>query len=185
MALKIASPDIAHKTEAGGVALRLESAEAVHAAGERILASVRRHAPEAHIDGLQVQKMMPPGHEVVVGVARDPDFGPLVMVGLGGIHIEVLRDVAFAPAPLTAAGAHALIGRLKAGAILRGVRGQPAADVDALAQLLVNVSEMAAAHAGRIREIDLNPVLVYPAGQGAVAVDALVVLETRGPVDHA
>jgi acetyltransferase len=177
VALKIATPDIAHKTEAGGVELNLNSPAEVQAAGVRILASARRHDPNARIDGLQVQKMMPPGRELVVGVVRDPDFGPMVMLGLGGIYIEVLRDVVLAPAPLTDGLARGMIHRLKAREILLGARGEPAADIDALARLLVNLSELAVAHAASIREIDLNPVLVYPAGHGVVAVDALVVVE--------
>jgi len=179
VALKIVSPTIAHKTEAGGVALNLNNPAQVQAAAEHMLARVRQHDPHARLDGLHVQKMMPPGLELVVGVVRDPDFGPLVMLGLGGIHIEVLRDVTLAPAPLTESQARDMIGRLKAHAILQGVRGQPAADIDALARLLVNISELAMVHAASIREIDLNPVLVYPAGQGVVAVDALVIVEQQ------
>lgn len=181
VALKIVSPDIAHKTEAGGVALGLTTTAEVLAAGERIFLGARQYAQHATIEGLQVQKMMPPGHELVVGVVRDPDFGPLVMLGLGGIYIEVLKDVVFAPAPLTNWLARDMISRLKAFKILQGVRGQAPADLDALARLLIYVSELAVTHAERIREIDLNPVLVYPEGQGVVAVDALVMLETRSP----
>lgn len=173
--LKIASPDIAHKTEAGGVALDLRDADAVRTAFERVMASVAEKAPHARIDGIQVQKMMPPGREMVVGTVNDPDFGPMVMLGLGGIYVEVLRDVVFALAPLDAAEARDMVDRLAARALLDGVRGQPPADVDALVGLLVAVSELAAAGAGEIAEMDLNPVLVYPAGQGAVAVDALIV----------
>ncbi|MEF7617414.1 acetate--CoA ligase family protein [Aquincola sp. MAHUQ-54] len=173
--LKIASPDIAHKTEAGGVALDLRDADAVRTAFERVMASVAAKAPCARIDGIQVQKMMPPGREMVVGTVNDPDFGPMVMLGLGGIYVEVLRDVVFALAPLDAGEARGMVDRLAARALLDGVRGQPAADVDALVGLLVAVSELAAAGAGEIAEMDLNPVLVYPAGQGAVVVDALIV----------
>ena len=175
VAIKIVSPDIAHKTEAGGVELDLAGAPQAREACERILRNVRSRQPGARIDGLQVQRMMPPGREMVVGVARDPDFGPMVMLGLGGIHVEVLGDTVFGLAPLSHEDALGMIGRLKGRAILDGVRGEPPADIEALAALLVSVSELAAAHAGSIAEIDLNPVLVYPAGRGAVAVDALVV----------
>lgn len=184
VAVKIVSPDIAHKTEAGGVELSLRSAQEVRSACERILERVRTRMAEARVDGLQVQQMMPPGREMVVGVVRDPDFGPMVMLGLGGIHIEVLRDTAFALAPLTLEDAHGMIRRLKGRAILEGVRGEPPADVEALAGLLVSVSRLAAAHAGEIAEIDLNPVLLYPEGQGAVAVDALVVAAPLGDRKH-
>ncbi len=175
VAIKIVSPDIAHKTEAGGVELGLQNEQEVRAASERILERVRSRLPDARIEGLQVQQMMPPGREMVVGVVRDPDFGPMVMLGLGGIYIEVLRDAVFALAPLTLDDAQGMIGRLKGRAILDGVRGEPPADIGALAELLVSVSRLAAAHADDIAEIDLNPVLLYPVGRGAVAVDALVV----------
>lgn len=175
--LKVLSPDIPHKTEAGAVALNLVNAAEVERAYERIVANARAYAPQARIDGVQVQKMMPPGREMVIGTVNDPDFGPLVMLGFGGIYIEVLRDVVFGLAPLALNEAHAMIRRLKGRALLEGVRGEPPSDVDALAQLLVSVSNLAAVHAGRIAEIDLNPVLLYPSGKGVVAVDTLLVLK--------
>jgi len=177
--LKIASPDIAHKTEAGGVVLGVETPAAAQAAFERIMASARAHAPQARLDGVQVQRMMPPGREMVVGTVRDPDFGPLVMLGLGGIYVEVLRDVVFELAPLTLEQAHAMIVRLRAGALLDGVRGEAPADRQALAQLLVAVGDMAADPQACIREVDLNPVIVYARGQGVCAVDALVVRDEQ------
>jgi hypothetical protein len=112
---------------------------------------------------------------MILGVHRDPDFGPLLMVGLGGMHVEVLRDVAFAPAPLGLDEAHELIGQLRGAAVLDGVRGAPPADREALAQLIVALSHFAADHADQIAEIDLNPVIVHPAGQGLSVVDALIV----------
>jgi acyl-CoA synthetase (NDP forming) len=171
--LKIQSPDIAHKTEAGGVALNVGAGE-VEAAFDRILASAKAHAPDARIEGVLVQKMMPKGHEVVIGVTRDPDFGPLVMLGSGGIYLEVLKDVVFAPTPISVDEAKALIGRLKTAPILQGVRGQAPADIDALAELVSRVAELARAE-GNIDQLDLNPLFVYPAGEGVVAVDALIV----------
>lgn len=177
--LKIVSPDIPHKTEAGGVELHLGSAAAVEAAYGRILANAKRHVPDARIEGIQVQKMQPPGREMVVGIVNDPDFGPLVMLGFGGIYVEVLRDVVFALAPLDLNDAHDMIQRLKGKALLEGVRGEAASDVAALAQLLVGVSNLVASNPGRISEIDLNPVMLYPVGQGAIAVDALVLIEAE------
>ncbi|CAB3818413.1 Trans-feruloyl-CoA synthase FCS1 [Achromobacter aegrifaciens] len=174
--LKVVSADIPHKTEAGGVALNLTGAAEVEAAYAGIIANARRYAPKARIEGVQIQKMMPPGREMVVGTVNDPDFGPLVMLGFGGIYVEVLRDVVFAAAPLDLTIARDMISRLQGSAILEGVRGEAASDLDALAQVLVAVSDLLAAHPGRIDEIDLNPVLLYPQGQGAVAVDALLVL---------
>lgn len=175
IALKIVSPDIAHKTEAGGVALGIGDPNALHKAYARMLNDVTRRQPNARIEGVQVQKMMPIGHEMVVSIIHDPDFGPMVMLGFGGIYVEVMRDVVFAIAPLTFDDAHDLIDRLASRAVLDGVRGQPASDRQALCRLLVSVSELAMAHADDIAELELNPVLVYPAGQGLVAVDALIV----------
>lgn len=171
--LKIQSPDIAHKTETGGVVLNVGE-DGVEAAFDRIMASAKAHVPDAWIEGVLVQKMMPKGHEIVIGVTRDPDFGPLVMLGSGGIYLEVLKDVVFAPVPISPDEAKTLIGRLKTAPILQGVRGQAGGDIDALAALVSRVAELARAE-GNIDQLDLNPVFVYPAGEGVVAVDALAV----------
>lgn len=171
--LKIQSPDIAHKTEAGGVALNIGEGD-VEAAFDRIMTSAKDNAPHARIEGVLVQKMMPRGHEIVIGITRDPDFGPLLMLGSGGIYLEVLKDVVFAPPPISVDRAKALIARLKTAPILQGVRGQGSADIDALAALVSRVADLARAE-GNIDQLDLNPVFVYPAGEGVVAVDALAV----------
>jgi len=171
--LKIQSPDIAHKTEAGGVALNVGPDDVIEAF-ERVLANSRAHAPDARIEGVLVQKMMPKGHEFVIGVIRDPDFGPLVMLGAGGIYLEVLKDVIFAPVPISPDQARTLIGRLKTAPILAGARGQAPGDIDALARLVSRVADLAATEAN-VGQLDLNPVFVYPAGSGVVAVDALAV----------
>lgn len=176
--LKIQSPDIAHKTEAGGVALDI-GLQDVEAAYHRILSNAAAHAPGARVEGVLVQKMMPKGREMVVGITRDPDFGPLLMLGTGGIYLEVLKDVVFAPPPIAPAEARALIARLKLAPLLEGVRGEAQADLDALAELVSRVAELARVERN-IDQLDLNPVLVYPAGQGAVAVDALVVAGSSG-----
>ena len=118
--------------------------------------------------------MARPGVDIILGVSRDPDFGPMLMVGLGGIHVEVLKDVAFAPVPLDRDDALDLIAQLKGTAVLDGVRGDKPADKAALADLIVALSRFAADHAGQISEIDLNPVIVHPAGQGLTLVDALI-----------
>lgn len=173
MVLKIQSPDIVHKTEAGGVELQVTE-QTLREAYARLMTSVRRHAPHARIEGVQVQKMMPPGHEMVVGVLNDADFGPLVMLGLGGIYVEVLKDAVFAPPPIDRHAALRMVDGLKASSILKGARGRPPADLDALADFVVAVSHLAADGDGVIDQIDFNPVLVYPRGQGVVAVDALV-----------
>ncbi|MFZ3236955.1 MAG: acetate--CoA ligase family protein [Stellaceae bacterium] len=175
VALKVQSPDITHKTEAGAVALGMHGDSAVRDAYARVLANAKAAHPGAAIQGVLVQKMAPPGHEIILGVSRDPDFGPMLMVGLGGIHVEVLRDVAFSPVPIGPDEALALIGELRGAAMLEGVRGAPPADRAALADLIGALSRFAADHADLIEEIDLNPVIVHPQGQGLTVVDALIV----------
>ena len=175
VALKVQSPDITHKTEAGAVALDLSGDSAVREAYRKVLAGATAAHPSAAIHGVLVQAMAPPGHEMILGVTRDPDFGPMLMVGLGGIHVEVLRDVVFAPVPIGREEALSLLGELKGAALLDGVRGAPAADRDALAGLIATLSRFAADHADLIEEIDLNPVIVHPPGQGLTVVDALIV----------
>ncbi|MEP7030810.1 MAG: acetate--CoA ligase family protein [Pseudolabrys sp.] len=174
VALKIQSGDIPHKTEAGGVALNVSGDDA-RLVYERVLAAAKKYAPGAKIDGVLVQPMAKPGREVILGINRDSLWGPLLMVGLGGVLVEALGDVALAPVPLDHAAARALLGRLKGAAIFEAFRGQPAADVDALVELIVRLSHFAADHADAIAEIDLNPVLVHAKGQGVSIVDALIV----------
>jgi len=171
--LKIQSPDISHKTEAGGVKLGVVAGE-VEAAFDEIMANAKAYDPQARLEGVLIQKMMPKGHEVVIGVIRDPDFGPLVMLGSGGIYLEVLKDVVFAPPPISPDEAKRLILSLKTAAILQGVRGQKPADIDALAALVSRVAELARNETA-IEQIDFNPLFVYPEGEGVVAVDALAV----------
>lgn len=173
--LKILSEDIAHKTEAGGVALNLADAEAVRAASARIFASVAAHAPDARIDGLLVAPMLRGGTELIAGISRDPVFGPVVMVGMGGIYAEVLRDVAVQPAPVSQAQALAMIRSLRLFPLLDGARGQARADIDAAARAVARLSEFACTHRDQVGEIDLNPILVRPAGQGIAILDALMV----------
>lgn len=180
VALKVQSPDILHKTEAGAVALGAATGEAVAAAYDRILASAKAYKADATVEGVLVQAMAGKGREVILGINRDPHFGPMLMLGLGGIHVEVLRDVAFAPVPVSRTEAEALIGRLKGAALLGPVRGQPAADTAALADMIVKLSEFAADHAETIAEIDLNPVIVHAAGDGATIADALIVKRQDG-----
>ncbi len=175
VALKVQSPDIVHKTEAGAVALGISGESAVREGYRLVLARAKAAHPGAPIDGVLVQAMARRGQEMILGVTRDPDFGPMLMVGLGGIHVEVLRDVAFAPVPLDTEEALALLDQLKGAALLDGVRGEPAADRAALAQLMVTLSRFAADHADRVAEIDLNPVIVHEAGAGLTIVDALIV----------
>jgi acetate---CoA ligase (ADP-forming) len=174
VALKVQSADIPHKTEAGAVALNLEGPDNVRAGYARVLAAAKRFAPKAEVDGVLVQPMAPPGREVILGVSHDPTWGPLLLVGLGGVLAEALDDVALAPVPLDQAQARALVGRLKAAKVFGRYRNMPAADLDALSLLMVRVSQFADEHAGLISAIDLNPVIVHAAGGGVSVVDALI-----------
>lgn len=171
--LKIQSPDIPHKTEAGGLALNVPAAD-VRGAYERVVASARRHASAAHIDGVLVQPMARPGREVILGINRDQRWGPMLMVGLGGVLVEAMADTALAPVPLDHDAARALVRRLKGARLFDAFRGAPPADVDALADLMVKLSWFAADHADAIAEIDLNPVIVHARGEGVTIVDALI-----------
>ncbi|WP_313369927.1 acetate--CoA ligase family protein [Achromobacter animicus] len=173
--LKIASEDVAHKTEAGGVLLSVVGAQAVRDGHARILANVARHAPGARIDGVLVAPMVAGGTELIAGVSQDPVFGPIVMVGMGGIYAEVLKDVAVQAAPVTEDEAAEMIRSLKMFAILDGARGQPKADIAAAARSVARLSEFAFRHRDDVSEIDMNPILVRPQGQGVVVLDALMI----------
>jgi acyl-CoA synthetase (NDP forming) len=175
LAVKIESPDIAHKTEAGAVRLGIADPAALKQAAREVVAAARRYRPQARIDGVLAQEMAH-GTEVIVGAIDDPHFGPVVMVGLGGVLTEILHDVTHRFAPFDRTVAQEMLSELKGAALLRGYRGSPALDVDALADALVRIGWLIHDHAGRIREIDVNPLFVRPAGQGVVAADALVVL---------
>ena len=173
--LKIVSPDIEHKTEIGGVLVGVADRQGVEAGFATLLQRAAQHRPDAAIEGVLVAPMARKGVEVIVGVSRDPVFGPAVMFGLGGVHVEVLKDVTFRLAPFGHDEAIRMIDEIRGRALLSGVRGALPSDVDAIADLLANVSNFAAAHAEDIETIDLNPVVVWPKGEGAVALDALVV----------
>ncbi len=174
-AVKIVSRDIAHKTEAGGVKLGIAVAGLAKAAAE-VTANGRAYNAEAKIDGVLVSEMAS-GLEALIGVVNDESFGPTVVLGLGGILTEVLKDVTFRIAPFDIETAHDMIGELRAAKIFDGVRGKPASDKDALAKTLVDVSVMAAALGDRLKEMDINPIFVGGKGQGLAAADALIVLK--------
>ena len=175
VALKIESPQIAHKTEAGGIRLGVTGDEAVRQAFGEITASAQRYAPEATINGVLVQPMAPAGIEVMLGLTSDATFGPVVVVGLGGIHVEVLRDLAYRAAPIALADAHAMLDELRSRALLHGVRGAAPRDVDALADVIVRVSWLGHDLRDAITELDINPLIVLERGHGVCVVDALVV----------
>ncbi len=178
VALKIASPDIAHKSDAGGVALDLGTMDAVARAFAAVTGKARLARPDARLDGVLVSPMINGGVEMILGVQHDPTFGPVVMCGLGGVFVETLGDVSFRAAPFDAGEAHRMLRELQGFPLLTGARGRPPGDVDALAAALAALSRFAAAHAGQIESAELNPVVVRPAGHGVVALDALIVPKT-------
>lgn len=173
--VKIVSPNILHKTEIGGVVLNLESAEAVQQAATDVLQRARAAKPNANIKGVLITPQLQGGIETILGVQRDPVFGPVVMFGLGGIFVEVFKDVTFRVAPFDKTEAAKMIKEIKGYALLQGARGQPPADIDALVNALVALSEFAAKHADSVQSIDINPFVVLPQGQGAQALDAAIV----------
>jgi acetyl coenzyme A synthetase (ADP forming)-like protein len=174
--MKIVSPQIIHKSDAGGVRINLEDASAVRAAYDEIMTSVAAYNPEAHIDGILVQKMAPKGQEVILGASRYPKFGPLLMFGSGGVAVEVFKDVAFRLAPINRNSARLMIRGIKGFALLDGFRGIPKADVAALEKLLVCLSNLVVENP-EIKELDINPLLVHPQEQGATVADCRFILE--------
>jgi acyl-CoA synthetase (NDP forming) len=172
---KIVSRDIPHKSEAGGVVVGLHSAEAVRVAFRRIVEGTAGAFPDAAVDGVSVQQQAPPGVEMILGATVDPAFGPFVLLGVGGVFAEALEDVSLRPAPVTDATVRDMIDELRGRRLLDGFRGAPPADVAALTDAVVRLSWLAADHADRLDQIDLNPVVVLPDGEGARVLDALVI----------
>jgi acetyltransferase len=175
VALKIDSPGIPHKTEAGAIRLGVQGERAVREAYTQVIEAARRYAPSAQINGVLVQEMVRPGIEMMLGVMRDPVFGPIVAVGLGGIHVEVLKDIAYRSAPLTPQQASDMVNELRGVKVLHGVRGMPSRDMMAVIDLVVRLSWFAHDFRDDIRELDINPLVVFEDGAGARIVDALIV----------
>ncbi len=174
--LKIASPEILHKTDVGGVKVGLQSATDVRDAYELMVYRAQRYVPDARIWGCVVQEMVPKGTEVLVGMNRDPQFGPLVTFGLGGIYVETLKDVTFRLAPFSITEAQEMLSEIRAHALLDGVRGQPAADKAAIQDALLRIGQLVQDFP-EIAELDINPLMVYNQGQGAIAIDMRLVLK--------
>jgi acetate---CoA ligase (ADP-forming) len=177
VALKVQSPDLPHKTEAGGVCLHLADATAVRSAYDAIMRDVLVHKPDARIEGVVVQRMAPKGHELVIGMINDPTFGPLMMVGFGGLTVELFGDVAHAPAPVDVAEAERMIRSLRSAPLLAGFRGSKPIDLAPVASLIARLSEAALAHGERIAEMEFNPVILHADGSGLTIADALVTLK--------
>jgi acetyltransferase len=175
LVMKIQSRDIPHKSEVGGVRVNIATKGEVFLAYEALMESARRHRPDAAIQGVLVSPMAKKGVEIIIGTTMDATFGPMIMVGFGGITTELFRDVIYRPAPVSAAEAAAMLAELKAAPLLSGFRGAAKADIAALSKLISQVSVLAADFRNQISEIEINPVLVHPAGRGVTIVDALVV----------
>ena len=176
--LKIASPDVVHKTDAGGVKLNLKTSNQVAKAYEDIMKSIREKYPKAKIQGVSVQKMAKPGVEVIIGMSKDAQFGPVIMFGLGGVWVEILKDVSFRIVPLERRDAREMIQEIKGRPLLEGYRGQEPVDIANLEELILKVSSFIEQHP-EIKELDLNPIFAYK--DGAVAVDARIILESDKP----
>jgi acetyltransferase len=175
LVMKIQSPDIPHKSEVGGVRVNIATKGEVFLAYDALLENARRHRPDAAIQGVLAGPMAKKGVEIIIGTMCDATFGPMVMVGLGGITTELFRDVIYRPAPVSAVEASAMLAELKAAPLLSGFRGAAKADIPALSQLISQISVLAAQLRNDVAEIEINPVLVHPEGQGVTIVDALVV----------
>ena len=172
--LKIVSLDVIHKSDIGGVIVGLKDADEVRQGYNRILQNVKKHDSKARIAGILVQEMAPSSTEVIVGAIKDPQFGPAIMFGLGGVFVEVLKDVTFRVAPITEDDACEMISEVKAYPLLKGYRNTPPVDIDAITKILLNTSKLVTDHM-EIKELDLNPVIVYE--KGAKTVDARIILE--------
>lgn len=171
---KIVSLDVIHKFDVGGVILNINSREEAEEAYSQIIDSVKKYKPDAKIDGILVQEMAPCSTEIIVGAIKDPQFGQTLMFGLGGTFVELMKDVAFRIAPITKEDAQEMITEVKAYPVFKGYRGQPPLDTDTVAEILVNTSRLVMDHP-EIKELDLNPVMVYE--KGAKTVDARIILE--------
>jgi acyl-CoA synthetase (NDP forming) len=172
--LKIVSPEIIHKSDVGGVIINLKDEKDVRNSYKQILGNVRKYKVKAEIVGVLVQEMAPSSTEVIVGATKDPQFGPAIMFGLGGIFVEILKDVTFRIAPITEDEAREMITEVKAYPLLKGYRNMPPADIDSIVKILLNTSRLVTQHE-EIKELDLNPIMVY--AKGAKTVDARIILE--------
>ena len=172
--LKIISPDVIHKVDVGGVILNVGNSKDAKKAYNKIVENVKKNKPDAKIEGILVQEMAPSATEVIVGAIKDPQFGPTLMFGLGGTFVEIMKDVSFRIAPIKEDDARQMISEVKAYPILLGYRGQPPRDIDTIVKIILNTSRMVMEHQD-IKELDLNPVIVYE--KGAKTVDARIILE--------
>jgi len=173
--MKIDSPDILHKTEAGGVALDIQSAEQVKAKFIEMLEKGKTYNPQAKINGILMQEQVHQGVEIIIGLQRDPVLGSQIMFGLGGIFVEVLKDVVLKPVPISRAEAHKMLQDIKGAALLNGVRGRQAVDQETLVEILLGVSQLAVEAGDTLLSLDINPVMVLEQGRGAKILDGVLV----------
>jgi acyl-CoA synthetase (NDP forming) len=178
--MKIVSPEIVHKFDVGGVKLNLQTESQVQNAYADIMRQVKTARQDAEIWGVLIQEMVRGGKETILGMKRDPHFGPLLMFGLGGIYVEVFKDVIFRIAPIRELGARHMIEGIKGFKLLRGFRGEPPSDVEAIAQSLTRLSQLVTDFP-EIEEMDINPLVVLPSGSGARVVDARILISDEGP----
>lgn len=175
VAMKIVSPDIVHKSDLGGVRLDLANSEAVRDGFDLMMLRIRRRAPEARLDGVYVEQMCPRGREVIIGMSRDPQFGPMLMFGLGGIFVEVMKDVTFHLAPITADEAMQMLMETRSYTLLRGARGQAGVDLSAIANGLQRISQLVTDFP-QIADLDINPLIVGEVGTEPIVADARITL---------
>jgi acetyltransferase len=174
--MKIVSPQILHKSDAGGVMVGLGSREDVAKAFDKIVENASTYDPNAVIEGVLIQQLAPPGEEVIMGVNRYPIFGPLLMFGVGGIFVEIFQDVTFRLAPIKRNSAHRMIREIKGYKLLSGFRGRPKRDLEIIEKLLICLSDMVTAHP-EIMEMDINPLLIHEEGKGATVADCRIILK--------
>jgi acyl-CoA synthetase (NDP forming) len=173
--LKISSPDIVHKVDVGGVELNLKNAQEVRDAFQRIMQNIRQAKGDASIVGINIQEFIRNGKEVIIGMKRDPQFGPLLMFGLGGIYVEIFRDVSFRLVPIKELGARHMIDSTKVSKILLGVRGDPPSDIESIVECLERMSQLVTDFS-EIQEIEINPLIVFEQGMGCKVLDARIVI---------
>ena len=176
LVMKIVSPQISHKSDVGGIKLNLNNAEEVKAAYEDMMENIPKKEPEANIEGVQLQKMLSHGMEVIIGMVKDPTFGPLLMFGLGGIYVEILKDVKFAIAPVNEIEANNMITGIKTFELLKGTRGNKAKDIESIAQIILRISQLVTDFP-EIKEFEINPLIVFEEGEGALSVDMRLILK--------
>ena len=176
LVMKVESNDILHKSDVGGVMLNIKSLEQAEEAYDKILANAAQHAPNAKINGILMQKMLKAGTEMIIGLNSDPQFGPMLLVGMGGVFVEVFKDAALYPVPLNHDEALHMLQALKSFKLLNGYRGNPPADIEALTDMMVRISDFAYRKKDTLKELDMNPLFVYPKGEGVAIADALAVM---------